>query len=129
MAECLFPSATLNPQGFNVNLCYLGLRELLNWMQVGAQVHGCMLHSNKERSLVDPLTVILSPNTKLCGDRFGAVSISRSLRPLLSLKFCSRELYFYLFFFFFFLSFPPLTQTETKILPHQWGNWGLTCWI
>lgn len=48
-------------------------------MQVGAQVYRCMLHSNKERSLVDPLTVILSPNTKLYRDRFGAVSISRRL--------------------------------------------------
>lgn len=78
MGECIFPSTMLNPQGFNVNLCYLGLLEL-SWMQVDAQVYRCMLHSDKERSLVDPLTVILSPNTKLYGDRFGAVSISRRL--------------------------------------------------
>lgn len=76
LGVCLFTYVILNLPGFNANLCYFGLLEL-SWMQVGAQVYRCMFHSDGDRSLVDPLTVILSLNTKLYGDRFRAVSIRR----------------------------------------------------
>lgn len=46
-----------------------------------------MLPSDEERSLVDPLTVILSPNTKPCRDRLGAVSISRDSTAAAFLEF------------------------------------------
>lgn len=73
---------------------------------------------------VDPLTVILSPNTKLCWNRFGAVSISKRLRDLFfSLKFYSREPRFYLF-----PSSSSLTLTKTKVLPQKWDICALTRW-
>lgn len=100
-------STLLNPWGLIVNPHHLGLLELSGWTQVGAQVYRCMLHSSKEWSLVDPLTVILSANTKLYRDIFGAVSIRKRLRER---SFSPEiQLLFYLF------SLPLPTQTKTKV--------------
>lgn len=54
VGECLFASTILNPQGFIVNPYYLGLLELSSWMQVGAQVYRCMLHSQQEEEFSRP---------------------------------------------------------------------------
>lgn len=74
---------------------------------------------------VDPLTVILSPSTKLCWNRFGAVSISKRLWSRISGKRRGlREPRFYLF-----PSSSSLTLTKTKVLPQKWDIYALTRWI